>query len=408
MSYADDAKRETWAAYRGRRLVRRAPVTPRILGNSPALRRAIDAVGRVAPTQASVVLRGESGTGKELFARLLHARSGRLGAFIPVNCAALPEHIVESTLFGHRRGAFTGATEAAPGLALSADGGTLFLDEVGDLPLPVQAKLLRMLQGRTVLAVGDVRERPVDLRVVTASHRDLRDLVADGRFRADLYYRLACFELEVPPLRDRARDVVVIARVLLRQGQHGAPPRHLARGAEAVLVRHGWPGNVRELENVLFRAAIEATAGTVTAAILRGVIGGHEVVRQPPATDRVLEVVVRCEGAASGEVAATLSMPASSVKRILGHLVAVGAIERAGRGRAVRYSRATTTTPVDEREQAALRIVAEQGRVTRLGLARAAGVSTRTAGRTLQGLVRRGVVVADGQTGSSGGYLRAG
>jgi len=156
---------------------------PAIVGRSPALLAVVAAAKKVAPTSASVLVCGESGTGKELFARLVHEESGRRGAFVAVNCAALPEAILESVLFGHRRGAFTGATESSPGLVVAADGGTLFLDEVGELPPAVQAKLLRVLQERRVLPVGDSRERPVDLRVVAASHKDLRLLVADGSAR---------------------------------------------------------------------------------------------------------------------------------------------------------------------------------------------------------------------------------
>jgi hypothetical protein len=188
--------------------VSRRPVMTPILGSSPALKRALDRAARVAPTSASVLLRGESGTGKELFARYVHDHSGRHGAFVALNCAATPEALVESQLFGHKRGAFTGATDAQPGLVVAAEGGTLFLDEVGVLALPVQAKVLRVLQERTVVAVGEVRERRVDLRVVAASHRDLRQLVAEGRFREDLYHRLARFELTLPALRERGRDVV--------------------------------------------------------------------------------------------------------------------------------------------------------------------------------------------------------
>jgi len=387
--------------------VSRRPTSTPILGTSPALKRALDEAARVAPTTAAVLIRGESGTGKELFAQYVHERSGRRGEFVAVNCAALPEAILESVLFGHKRGAFTGANDSAPGLVMGANGGTLFLDEVGELPAAVQAKLLRVLQQRTVLPVGEVRERPVDVRVVAASHRDLRQLVAEGRFREDLYHRLARFELTLPPLRERGRDVIVIARALLVAGIEGLPTHALARGAEATLAAYAWPGNVRELGNVLFRAALRARNGTVTAADLAHALGVDPAAPAAPVSQRVLDLVRSSGAVSSTEVAAALRVPLATVKRLLRCLVVAGDLATTGEGKATRYAlpRVDDRPANDAREAAALALLAREGRITRQGLADAAELSTRTAGRVLAELVAKGAIVPDGRKGKAGGYV---
>ncbi|MBN2191184.1 MAG: sigma 54-interacting transcriptional regulator [Polyangiaceae bacterium] len=381
---------------------------PEIVGRSPALLAAMDAARRVAPTTAAVLLRGESGTGKELFARLIHAESGRTETFVPVNCAALPGNLLESVLFGHRRGAFTGATESSAGLVQAADGGTLFLDEVGELPATVQAKLLRVLQERRVLAVGESRERPVDLRVVAASHEGLRELVAQGRFREDLFYRLARYELDLPPLRDRGRDAVLIARAILRRGIEGLSPRALARSAEAALVAHPWPGNVRELENALFRAALAARGPAVTSRDLCLALG-QDAAPAPtqPLSARVLDLVGASEGLASGELAEALSVPRATLKRLLRALVDAGDLVAHGAGKATRYHRPSEAEACqDPRERTAMGILDREGRVSRQALAEVAGISARTAGRVLAGMVAAGLLVPDGRRGNAAGYVR--
>jgi two-component system response regulator AtoC len=236
-----------------------------LIGESPALAAVLDLVARAAPTDATVLLSGESGTGKEVVARLLHAFSSR-GArpFVAVNCGALPEGLVESELFGHSRGAFTGATESRPGRFVEADGGTLFLDEIGELPLAAQVKMLRVLQDRTVTAVGDTRSRTVSTRVVAATNQDLEALVGQGRFRADLYYRLNVVPLALPPLRDRPVDIPLLVRHFL-----GVSNRRLGRKvviSEATLTclsLYCWPGNVRELENLIERLVILDRRGVI-------------------------------------------------------------------------------------------------------------------------------------------------
>ena len=236
-----------------------------MLGRSPPFQAVLELIARVGPSLASVLLLGESGTGKELAARAVHEASPRAGRpLVVVDCASLPETLFESELFGHERGAFTGAHTARAGLVEAAHGGTLFLDEVGDIPLTMQVKLLRLLESGTYRRVGQTELRRADLRVVAATHRDLRAMVAQGRFREDLYYRLATFPIVLPALRERAQDIPLLARSLL---DRVAPGRRLALTPVALrrLVQHPFPGNVRELRNVLERAAL-LTDGPVVSA----------------------------------------------------------------------------------------------------------------------------------------------
>jgi PAS domain S-box-containing protein len=235
-----------------------------ILGNSPALLHVLAEVRQVAPADTTVLILGETGTGKELFARAIHEGSRRRGkALVKVNCAAIPATLIESEFFGHERGAFTGATARRDGRFTLADGGTIFLDEVGELPLELQGKLLRVLQEGEFEPVGSSRTRKVDVRVVAATNRDLRRAVVDGKFREDLYYRLSVFPLTVPALRERGADILLLAESFARQfaartGQRLAP---ITPDAAASLRGYGWPGNVRELQNVVERAVITASEG---------------------------------------------------------------------------------------------------------------------------------------------------
>ena len=243
------------------------PALPGVVGDSPAMQRACAVVEKVAPAEVSVVLSGESGTGKELLARALHAFGVRsAGRFVAINCAAIPETLLEAELFGYERGAFTGAAKQTQGKIELADGGTLFLDEIGDLPLALQAKLLRFLQERVIERVGGRREIGVDARVVSATHRDLPRMIAEGAFREDLYYRLAEITIEVPPLRERPGDAVLLANHLLRQfaPRLGRAPRGFTEAALRAIDAHPWPGNVRELQNRVKRAMIMCDGARVT------------------------------------------------------------------------------------------------------------------------------------------------
>ena len=249
------------ATLRSSATVERSP-TParkpsRLLGESMPMRRLHTQLGRVGPTDATVLIQGETGTGKELVARALHDRSARAGGpFVVVDCGALPESLLDAELFGHNRGAFTGAVAARTGAFEAADGGTLFLDEIGELPLPMQPRLLRALEQRAVRRLGQNDFRPVDVRFVSATHRDLLGMVKAGTFREDLYFRLAVLCVTIPPLRERSADVVLLA-------EHFLSPDHrplLTRELEAELAARVWPGNVRELRSFVERLkAVGAT-----------------------------------------------------------------------------------------------------------------------------------------------------
>jgi transcriptional regulator with GAF, ATPase, and Fis domain len=237
-----------------------------IIGDSPALRFAIARIQEVAPTDASVMLLGETGTGKELFARAVHNRSTRRGRpFVSVNCAALPSTLIETELFGHVRGAFTGAVSTRQGRFELADGGTLFLDEIGDLPADVQAKLLRVLQEGQFERVGSSQSRKVDVRIVAATHHDLEAAMREGRFRADLYYRLNVFPVMLPPLRDRLEDLPRLVWYFVNRRQRALNRKftHIPDSVFDALQQRSWPGNVRELANVIERAMIHSTGGTL-------------------------------------------------------------------------------------------------------------------------------------------------
>ncbi len=231
-------------------------LTP-IVGASAKMQRLLRLVSRVAPTDSTVLVLGESGTGKELVARSLHVLSGRARhAFVPVNVGALPETLIESELFGYAKGAFTGAAGERAGLIEEADRGTLFLDEIGDMPLGTQVKLLRTLENNEVRRIGENAPRLVDVRVVAATHRDLRALVDEGRFRADLYYRLNVVQIELPPLRERREDIGLLASFFLDRAarRQRRPGLEFTPAAMLLLERYDWPGNVRELENAIEHA----------------------------------------------------------------------------------------------------------------------------------------------------------
>jgi len=250
-----------------------------LVGESPPIRELCRQIERVAGTEASVLITGESGTGKELVARILHDRGARhAGPFVAVNCAALPESLFESELFGYRRGAFTDAHQDKRGLMPESDGGTLFLDEVGDIPLVVQPKLLRALEERRVRPLGATAEVPFDARVIAATNRELDEAVEEGRFRDDLYYRLNVIQLRVPPLRSRGTDILVLARRFVAQfgGRTGKPVGGIAEPAAERLLSYAWPGNVRELRNAMEHAVALARRDRITVDDLPERIRAYE------------------------------------------------------------------------------------------------------------------------------------
>jgi two-component system response regulator HydG len=301
-----------------------------IVAESPAVRALFRRVADFAPADAPVMIYGESGTGKEIVARALHANGARrAGPFVALNVAAVPGELLESELFGHVRGAFTGATQARVGLLEAASGGTLFLDEVAEMPLPLQAKLLRAVQEGEVRRVGDTRTFGVDVRFLCATHRDLKALVAAGRFREDLYFRLKVLTLRVPPLRERPEDVLPLARNFI--GQERRPAAGLTPEAEAALLAYPWPGNVRELGNAVKHGCALARGGLIRVEHLpeelqpgQAAGGGPGRGRHPTAPGRladaerehVLAVLERCGGSLQ-EAAATLDIGRTTLWRKL-------------------------------------------------------------------------------------------
>jgi DNA-binding NtrC family response regulator len=247
-----------------------------IIGESAAMQAVFRLIARCAPTNSTVMLRGESGTGKELVARAIHYNSLRgERPFVPVDCTSLSESLLESELFGHVKGSFTGAIANKKGLFETADGGTLFLDEIGNITLSTQAKLLRFIEEREFKAVGDTRTQKVDIRLITATNKDLEDMVADGEFRDDLYYRINIFPIEIPPLRERRDDIPALANHFLKQVSQeiNLRPSEFSSGALNLLMNHDWPGNVRELENVVERAVILASGDVIRQGHLVDIMG---------------------------------------------------------------------------------------------------------------------------------------
>jgi two-component system response regulator HydG len=252
----------------------------KVVAESPALREVLARCAVVAQTSSSAVIHGETGTGKEVIAKLIHSNGPRHGRpFVAVNVAALPSELLESELFGHVKGAFTGAAGTTSGLFGEADGGTLLLDEIGEMPLSLQAKLLRVLQEGEIRRVGEARARPVDVRVLSATHRDLKLLVAGGRFREDLYYRLKVFTLTLPPLRERRDDIVPLVRMFA--GRLGVAELKLSTRARTLLERYAWPGNVRELGNVVEHAVAYARGGMIEAGHLPEELGAVPAASSP-------------------------------------------------------------------------------------------------------------------------------
>jgi DNA-binding NtrC family response regulator len=295
-------------------------------GTTPAMQAVYRMIRRAARTDVTVLVTGESGTGKELVARALHEESRRRGKpFVALNCSALPSELVESELFGHTKGAFTGAVKDRGGLFEAAHGGTLFLDEIGDLGPLAQAKVLRALENGEVMRVGGTRSTQVDVRVIAATHRPLEQMVADGRFREDLLYRLKVITVSLPPLRERRDDLPLLAEHFLRHfaARYGRPAQGLAPEAMAALLRHAWPGNVRELRNVIEGALVMADAAQVTVADLPATVRGALLTApRSPWGAREPEVGM-ATGIATGTAAAERQVPLSGAAGLADGMLAV-------------------------------------------------------------------------------------
>lgn len=264
-----------------------------IVASSEAMKEALDVVARISSTQSSVLITGESGTGKEVLARAIHERAGRGGPFVAINCAAMPESLLESELFGHVRGAFTDAREARVGLFTEANGGTLLLDEIGDMPLGLQPKLLRVLQERKVRPIGARAEHPIDVRIIAATHRDLEDRIEQGQFREDLYFRINVVHVALPPLRERTADILPLAHRFLNDfsTRAGKAVKGLSAPAAAKLLAYDWPGNVRELSNCMERAVALTRYDELGVDDLPEKVLKHTATRLIVAADNVSELI---------------------------------------------------------------------------------------------------------------------
>lgn len=314
--------------------------TVRLVGESKAMRQVQDLIAKVAPTDSTVLILGETGTGKEVLARTIHDRSRRAAMpFVPVNCGALPEHLVESELFGHRKGAFTGADQHRKGLFEVANGGTLFLDEVGELPKPTQAKLLRFLESREIRRVGENEPFQVDVRVLCATNRDLREMVGKDEFREDLYFRVNTFEIRLPALRDRREDLPALAEHLLARANRGkiVSTKLSPRFLEAI-ANYSWPGNVRELANAMEYALIVSGGETILVDHLpmsvRGSvsIGVYSALGDAPLTLHDLEIqhIQRVLELNQGNKPETARVLGISLKTLYNKLNAIDATSLAG------------------------------------------------------------------------------
>jgi DNA-binding NtrC family response regulator len=307
-----------------------------IIGHSDALRKALDLADRFAPSSIPILLVGETGSGKELFAQRIHVVSGRRGRFVPVNCAALPRDMVESLLFGHHRGAFTGAVEAATGFVEAAEGGTLFLDELSSLAVEAQVKLLRVLESKQVTRLGETRTRLIDFRVIASAQDDVQARVEAGLFRFDLYERVAGVVLRLPALRERTEDVVLLAAHFATLEGHSLGP-----GVETALLGYDWPGNVRELRAAIERACMLATnslleATSVTEAIALGLVASAFVNRSET-SHAALVALCRAHGWRARDVAVELGIGVSTLYQRL---------SRAGISlRQLRYADLSAKTP---------------------------------------------------------------
>ena len=385
--------------------------TQQIIGNSASLKAAMASARKVARTSLPVLVTGESGTGKELFARFIHDESPRAGKpFIAVNCAAIPGELLEAELFGHKKGAFSGAVSDRDGLFVQANGGTLFLDEIGDMPLPLQAKILRVLQEGEVRPVGAKVVQKVDVRIVSATHRDLAEMARERTFREDLVFRLRGYALRLPPLRERDRDVVTLARAILKSRREFAGTG-LSRDGQELLMAYDWPGNIRELQNVVLAAAVDATRNIGAEHLAGHLSGGVGMAKGigVPLEERITTLLKETGRMTLAQIHGKLKIPKPTIHRHLGRLVADRSVERAEVSGLVVFSMKGSDPVGSEnqltpRQENAVAIVQDKGRITRQELAEALGISIRTASRDLGEMTRKGLLVQDGLQGRFAGY----
>jgi len=368
----------------------------------------IATVIRVASTMLTVILLGESGTGKELLAGLIHAASARkAGPMVFINCGALTESLLEAELFGHEKGAFNNATTTKPGLFEAAHGGTLFLDEVGEMSPRLQVKLLRVLEDGTVRRVRGTRKITVDVRVIAATHRNLLGMVKARTFREDLYYRLAVYPIAVPPLRERDRDAVLIARYFLAGWKAEGRSLRLGRDAEKLILASPWPGNVRELRNVIDHAVVDSAGKRLSARDIEKAMGEKvgRLGRPAQAIDYEQSILdlVRERGPQSGsELREILGLSKTTAARHMKGLRAQGLIVMQGKGRGTRYAIPEAAPPsfredLDEREREVLDLLVERGPLGRRHVEGLTEHHGRTVLRILNVLIELGLVVTEGR-----------
>ena len=381
-----------------------------IIGNSNIMAAVIATVIRVASSMLTVLLLGESGTGKELLAGLIHAASVRkAGPMVSINCGALSEGLLEAELFGHEKGAFNNATTTKPGLFETADGGTLFLDEVGEMSPRLQVKLLRVLEEGTVRRVRGTRDITVDVRVVAATHRNLLAMVKARTFREDLYYRLAVYPIAIPPLRERDRDAVLIARYLLAGWKAKGRSLRLGRDAEQLILASPWPGNVRELRNVIDHAVVDTTGKRLSAEDIEKAMGLKVVRPSRPAQaidyEQTILDLIGERGPQSGfELREALGLCKTTAARHLRGLRTQGLVVMQGKGRGTRYAIPEAAPPsvhedldLNDREREVLDLLVKRGPLGRRQVEEGIDLAERTALRTLNSLAERGVIEKSGK-----------
>jgi DNA-binding NtrC family response regulator len=385
-----------------------------MLGDSPAFRQMMLLLHRFKKTDLTMLLEGPSGGGKDKAARFLHDNGPRrAGPFIEVSCGNVEPHLAVSDLFGHVRGAYTGATSDRKGAFELAHGGTLFLNEIGDMPLEVQVKILRVIQFGIIQRLGETRDIHVDVRVIAATWLDLPAMVANGEFRSDLYHRLAVGLVDVPPLTDRDNDVLLIARALLKTapGEHSLPSRTLSGDAVAVLKAYDWPGNIRELDHVLQRALALGSGRSVTADHLVQAIsssnGKVEIVVEPPDPPTPLRVLAGGESMRAADLRSALGVSKTQLSRLLKPLIEAGHVVREGKGVATRYHLAGLEGAVpkeDPRWDMVVTLARQTGSVTRRQLTSTLQFSDRTSTRILRAMVKAGLLTRSNERGRGVAY----